>query len=110
MLRKLFLGAAVAVTALVMSDTANADHNRCYRGGGYGGGYGAVYRAPVINYGYGGYRSGYRGFSSPYRSFYGSPYRSFYGGGFGYGAPYYGRGGGTYIGIGRGGVSLGFGF
>ncbi|MFK8113526.1 MAG: hypothetical protein AB8B91_15075 [Rubripirellula sp.] len=115
MLKKILLAFVLMFgLSLMLAQDASADHcnSRSYRGG-----YGVpVYAAPVVSYraplyghgyygrGYssrsfygghpGNYRSGYRGYSS----FYGSPY--------GYGG--YGRG--TSIGIGRGGVSLNFGF
>jgi hypothetical protein len=112
MLKNILLAFALTMGATIAFSTeASADHN-CHgrRGyyagyGGFGGAYVApVYRAPVYVVPY---STGYRG----YNSFYGAPYGVYgagyrgYGGGFGY--PYYG---GTAIGIGRGGISLNFGF
>ena len=113
MIKKILLVAAFTITPLLLSEEASA---QC---ASYG--YGA-YRAPVVryqsvpHYSHRGhyaspYHSGYRGSGFSYGAQYGSPYRygSRYGGyGYGYGSPYYGRG--TSIGIGRGGISLNFGF
>lgn len=113
MFKKLLLAAAFVAAPLAMTETASADHNRCYR----------TYRAPVITYG-----SPYRGYDVyrsrrvpvynygvPYRSRSISPYGYGYGGlgygGLGYGGlgyPY-GRSGGA-IGINRGGLSFYYGF
>jgi hypothetical protein len=109
MLNKVLFAAAFAITPMLLSEEASA---QCASGyGGY-----RAYSAPVVSYraphyGHGShYRSSYRpsygyGYSSPrYRSRYGG-----YGyGGYGYGGYGYGRG--TSVGIGRGGISLSFGF
>jgi len=113
MLQKLFLAGALTAAPIAMSDTASADHNRCYRG----------YRAPVVTYRVPSYRSHYRGHhihrhrgvpAYPYGVGYRSIYRDYpygvgrYGvGRYGYGYPY---SRGTAIGVGGGGISLNFGF
>ena len=120
MFNKLTLAAIVAVAGMMMGGSeAHADNCRYGRSNfsGYRSYAPPVYSsyrpsvryAPPVRYG-----SPYRGYSSfsPYRSGFGGVgygighpgYRS----GFGYGSPFYG--GGSYVGFGRGGVSIGFGF
>ena len=114
MFKKALLASAFMIGSLALGNTAKADHG-CYRGHGHihGGHYGIpirTYSVPVYS---SRYHSGYRGGGY---GFYGSPYvpsyRSYYRGGLyprGFGGyPYYG--GGTSIGVGRGGISLNFGF
>ena len=112
MINKICLAAAVAIAGMMFGTQSEANADYCYRGGPRG----------VSVRGYSPYAA-YR-YAAP-RPVYTSPYRSGFGYGYGYGVPayrayrpgFYGSpygppiyGRGTSIGIGRGGVSIGFGF
>ena len=122
MFNKLTLAAVVAVAGMMMGGSeAQADNCR-YGRSGYGGGYGSfrapavVYSAPRTSYRYATPIPRYNSFSSPYRSGFGGYGYGGYGyghRGIGYGSSFYGSpvyGRGNYIGVGRGGISIGFGF
>ena len=108
MIKQFVIAAALAVSPLALSSEASADHCS-YRGYHHG----HRVAAPVVRYRgyspYHGYYGGHPGYRVPYGAHYGSRYNRAYRYGYGgFGGPYYGRG--TSIGVGRGGVSLYFGF